>query len=622
MNTSLYELLSRTVSKEQIRRNTEELHRLEGNESNSNFRKSTDFALKMMKEAGFEQTGRIALPADGKTTYFDCIMPPAWDCTGRTFIRLDDDSLTEEERLIADSDKDPFNAGVWGAPTPEGGIDCEIVDFRKTGADAEAVHGKLVLLDGYSQYQYRFVAENGGVGVIISDSAGGEEYPDHCRWCNGIGFTGWYHTAEDRRIPIFSITPRRAAFLRSLLAKGKVTAHAEARTRIYEGEFYTLTGIIPGSSKEEITMVAHMYEPFLPDDSAGGAVICEICRSLKSLIDQGKLPPLKKTLRIVLSMERYGFSQYYLDRERNARTLIVFSFDSCCHFPGGKDLPRLKIRQSSIIRPSFMDWYLPEFFRTRLPEVTFLLERGNLSDDTFCSDDWIGIPSLWTHSANMRYHHNAGPMFMDADWDLAYDVARGMGTLIGTLATADAAEFKQIAAETAEIAKTELAERFTAVRYAHKKGGLNCREAADKIRFLAEKASERLLSINRFAPNAVQPGELEFLTELADTALTGIRKTSGEPELYGAMAKAAKLVVTRLEPGVLMSMAKVPHRERKFCPIELLLYILLDGKRSLYDAMKIYEYEMDVTFSEKDYQKQIDMLRYLEKYGYVQISER
>ena len=33
----------------------------------------------------------------------------------------------------------------------------------------------------------------------------------------------------------------------------------------------------------------------------------------------------------------------------------------------------------------------------------------------------------------------------------------------------------------------ELAERFTAVRYAHKKGGLNCREAADKIRFLAGK---------------------------------------------------------------------------------------------------------------------------------------
>ena len=116
--------------------------------------------------------------------------------------------------------------------------------------------------------------------------------------------------------------------------------------------------------------------------------------------------------------------------------------------------------------------------------------------------------------------------------------------------------------------------------------------------------------------------ELEFLAELADTALTGIRKTSGEPELYGAMAQAAKLVVTRLVPGALMSMAKVPHAERRRSTIDLLLYILLDGKRSLYDAMKLYEYEMDVTFSDNDYQKQIDMLRYLEKYGYVQIRER
>ena len=87
------------------------------------------------------------------------------------------------------------------------------------------------------------------------------------------------------------------------------------------------------------------------------------------------------------------------------------------------------------------------------------------------------------------------------------------------------------------------------------------------------------------------------------------------------MAEAAGLIATRLEPGVLMSMAKVPHRQRRNCSIELLLYILLDGKRSLYDAMKLYEYEMDLVFSDQDYQKRIDDLRYLEQYGYVRIRE-
>ena len=622
MNDKLFELLSRTVSKSEIQKHAQEQNRLEGNESNSNFKASTDYLLDVMRESGFEQVERITLPADGKTTYFDCVMPQAWDGFGRSFIRLEDKNMTMEERMIADSDKDQFNAGIWGAPTPDGGITCEVTDYRITGPDAAALRGKLVLMDGYSQKQYRFISESGAAGVIISDSRGGEEFPDYCRWCNGIAFTGWYHTAEDKRIPIFSITPRRAEFLRKRLAQGPLTAHAEARSRIYDGEVYTLTGIIPGSSPEEITMVAHMYEPFLPDDSTGSAVICEICRSLKSLIGQGKLPPLKKTLRIVLSMERYGFSQYFLDRERNSRTLTVFSFDSCCHFPGGKDQPKLKLRQSSIIQPSFLDYCLPDLIRTKMPELTFRLERGNLSDDTFCSDDWIAIPSLWPHSANMRYHHNSGPAFMAADWDQAVDVARAMGTLIGTLATADAGSFRKIAEKALELAKADLAERIAVVKYDLKTGRLeDKRDAVEKIRFLASKAAERLNSINRYCPGTVAPDDLKPLAALADQAVAAIPPVSGEPEIYGAKAKAARLVVTRLVPGTLMSMAKVPYAERRRPAIDDLLYILLDGKRSLYEAMKIYEYENDMAYSDAQFANVIDSLRYLEKYGYVSIRE-
>jgi len=369
-------------------------------------------------------------------------------------------------------------------------------------------------------------------------------------------------------------------------------------------------------------MVAHMYEPFLPDDSAGSAVICEIGRCLKALIGQGKLPPLKKTLRVVFSMERYGFSQYFLDRERNSRTLTVFSFDSCCHFPGGKDQPRLKLRLSSIIQPSFLDFCLPDLIRTKLPELTFRLERGNLSDDTFCSDDWIGIPSLWPHSANMRYHHNFGPAFMAADWDQAVDIVRAMGTVIGTLATADAASFRKIAEKSLELAKADLAERIAVVKYELKTGRLDDkREAVEKIRFHAKKAAERMNSINRYCPGTVAPDDLKPLTAMADQAVAAIPPVSGEPEIYGPKAQAARLVVTRLVPGTLMSMAKVPYAERRRIAIEDLLYILLDGKRSLYEAMKMYEYENDMAYSDAQFANVIDSLRYLEKYGYVSIRK-
>ena len=622
MNEKIFSLLNKTVSAERIQKNTEELHRLEGNESYDNLIASTDFALRMMKESGFEKVERIPLPADGKTAYFDCIMPMAWKTTGRSFLRLEDGSIPEEERMIADSDKDPFNAGIWGAPTPEEGITCPVVDCPPAGGKPEEVAGKLVLLDARTLGCYKVVVKNGCAGVIISDSKGGEEFPDFCRWSNGLSYTGWYHTAEDRRVPVFSITPRRAAFLRERLARGPLKAYAVARTSICEGEIYTLTGVIPGASDEEITMVAHMYEPFLPDDSAGAAVICELARSLKELAAKGELPGLKKTLRIVLSMERYGFSQYYLDTERNKRTLTVYSFDSCCHLAGGKDEPRLKLRLSTIVQPSYMSLLMPELYRKFVPETTFILERGNLSDDTFCADDFIGIPTLWTHSGNHRYHHNSGPMFMAADWELAKKVACIMGTAVGGMATGDGKYFRSAAEEVIELGKKEIAERAAEARYQLKMHRLDKREATEKIRFLANKAAAELESVNRFAPGTVTQADKDLLIAAGEKELAGIPPVQGEPELHDFMAKAAKLVPRRLVPGTLMSMVRVPHAERRKPRMEDLLYILLDGKRTLYEAMKLYEYEMDTHFDDDAYGARIEALRFLEKYGYVALEER
>jgi hypothetical protein len=88
------------------------------------------------------------------------------------------------------------------------------------------------------------------------------------------------------------------------------------------------------------------------------------------------------------------------------------------------------------------------------------------------------------------------------------------------------------------------------------------------------------------------------------------------------MAKAAKLIPSRIVPGTLMSMARVPHAERYKPRMEDLIYILLDGKRSLYEAMKLYEYEMDTHFDDDAYGVRIESLRYLEKYGYVELKER
>jgi len=621
MKDKLFALLHQTVSKERIKRHAEEIHRLEGDESFCNYKKSTDYCLELLKDAGFEQVERISLPADGKTVYYDCIMPQAWDTAGRSFLRIEDESLTMEERMIADTEKDPFNIGVWSAPTPEGGIDCEIVDIRITGNDPEAVRGKLVLLDGFTQDQYKFAALSGSAGVIVSDSEVGEEYPDHCCWCNGIGYTGWYLTAEDKRIPVFSVTPRRCAFLRNLLMQKKVTAHAEAKCRIYDGEVYTVTGIIPGESKEEITMIAHLYEPFLPDDAAGGAIIAEIGRSMKSLVSQKILPSFKKTLRVVLSMERYGYAQYYLNKQRNQRTLIVFSFDSCCHI-SGRNLSPIKINRSSMFNPTFLDLYLPFLMHKFLPKRRVCTVSGTLSDDTFCSDDFIGIPSLWLHNGIPRYHHNFSPAFMYADWDLAYDIAAVMGVLLAQLATGNQKEFRNIRRKCGEIALETMKNKCAIIRNELEEGKISCFDAAGKVKHHKKQLLKQLSSISQYDSGKVSQETIKGINALTRSAIKSFCVPKEGRILSGIQAAADRIVVKRIVPGTLLSMARIPQPERHNVEIPDVLYILFDGKRSVFEAVKQYEYEKNTVFSAEQFRTTVDELEYLKKYGYIKIETR
>ena len=621
----LFSLFSNEISKERIRQHAIEFNRLEGNISYSNFTASTDYCMKVLEESGVEQISRIALPSDGKTAYLDCIMPQAWDTIGRSCLRLEDPNMTESEQIIADTDEDPFVAGIWSAPTPPEGINCEIVDYRTLAPERLEVKDKLVLMDGYSQTQYKAVSDGGAAGVIISNSTIGEQYPDHVRWCNGIGFTGWYHTREDRRIVVFLLTPRRAEFLRQRLAKGKLTAHAVMNTRIYDGEIFTVTGVIPGKSKKEIVLLAHLYEPFLPDDAAGPMIIAEICSALKSLIASGKLPSLQKTIRVVFSMERYGFSQYFADRKRNRRSLAVFSFDSVCHINENESYPHVKFRRTSDAVPSFVDFLFREALAEKTPHLQVMEEVGNLSDDTFCSEPLIGIPSVWLHSEDIKSHHNTGPAFMNADWNLAVDMAMIYGGCIGLLALNRADDFKKLAGRYFRLAVDELKQKIRETKVELKVGAISPRKAAAKILFNTDIQAGRMRSFNRFSQNAVKQSDItRRITEPGYRAAANI-KLPACYDLSTAIVRCANIVVKRLVPGTIMSLAGIPHSERKSlcCSISLnLLFSFLDGKRTLAEALDCCEFSTGQVISNGDAGKIYAYFRYLERYGYVKITDK
>ncbi|MBO4303369.1 MAG: hypothetical protein J6A21_02155 [Lentisphaeria bacterium] len=625
MIENLYEEIAKRVRIERLRERTLAIHALEGNCSYSNFKASTDYAKKCMEESGFVQVEKRALKSDGKNTYFDCIMPNAWDMKGRAYVRILDDSLSEKEQYIADSDVDPFNSGVWGCGTPEGGLFSEILDDRniaKEDPEGKTIAGKVILMDGYSIARYKYLVLHKAGAVIISDSKCADDYPQYCRWSNAIAFTGWYHTAEDPRIPVFNISPEKAAFLRKRLALGKVKCQAYSDAKISDGEIYTVSGLIPGKEEGEITFFAHMYEPFIPDDAAGGMIIMELCQAVKEASEAGVIPPLQKSLRIVLSMERYGYYEYFTDKERVKKILTVMSFDSACHF-SGKGQPRLKLRESSILAPSFTDVIVEDLFRRYMKEDYITTERNTLSDDTFCSDGDMRIPSMWVHSSNPRCHHNAGPGFMDADWDLAEKVAQIMGTFVGLLAVTTKEEARTLADRIRTEIVKNLEEKITGTLYKIRTGAILLPAGVEKIRFHAALAARQYLSFNRYFPGLVGEREAEIFTDLGEVAARALPLPEGEIPLHGLEKEAQKLVVKRLVPGTLMSLAKVPAGERRSSSvIPDLLYMLFDGKRSLLEAMHLYEFEMEKSFSDADIARFTDYLEFLEKYGYVSLTKK
>ncbi len=571
------------------------LNRFEKNASYSEFEASTRYCMNELEKAGFSDIERLVHEADGKTSAFDNIMPQAWDLTGRSFLQIIGGDM------LADTAEDPIAATIWSAPTPEGGVTCEIIDYSSIDSDNPDVRGKWVFLASEGEFGevYRQLAEAGAAGIAATSYRAIGTAPDKSFWYNGQGYTGWYHAAGEMLLPFFSLSPIRGIKLAEELRKGKVIVHAEMNTRIYDGKIYTVTARIPGESQEEIALFAHMYEPFPVDDAIGVATACELGRILKK-----RGVPLRKSLRVVFSMELYGYSAFLADPERRKNILTALNLDSFARF---QRQPKLLLRLTPQSNPFFTDWFLVDFLRKELPDIPLVEQWGSLSDDTFAGDPAIGIPTNWLFSVSSAEYHHSSAIFFQPDWELAAKVlpvlAGALETLLSATALPDYSarvcqEF-QIHAE--ETLRDDSLPPFTRKIY---------------LRAFFNLAFGRLRSVIRFgfAPQSTE--KLENIFELYSA------KIETETQNFTpAECCAASMIVTRLTAYAPMSLAQVPLSERRSCWLDSFkpLFALCDGHRNLLECIRMLDAESGKKTSPEDILFIIDTLRYLEKYEYVKL---
>ena len=595
---TIFDQLGAHYNAERFERITRKIYELEKRICHDDFDASTAYVAEELRNAGFVDVERIEHPADGVSCVNDSVMPEAWNLDGRAYLKVVS-PWQDDERIIADTDEVPYAALTWSGATPDCGCTGELIEYDPE--NISSVAGKWVLYNGLPTGRINQpLLKAGALGIVATDFEQGWHNPDSTRWMNGQGTWGWYPLKGEKRLPIFAITARRALALKNELKAGhKVVLEGLLKARISDGVIYTVTGVIPGESKEEYGLLAHMYEPFLSDDCSGVAAGIEIGRMIKEAGFK-----LKKSLRVVFSFEHYGFVFYLAKHKHNLRAAMNMDMLATTMY---RDLGiPLEWRMSTLGTPFFGDMLMLEILKKITPQMRIDCVAGNLSDDTIGGESSYNVPTNWLFVNNdpSPLHHSSAPIFADVDWVLAEKVSKMVATFAVFLLSAEKSDYMQL--------------KPALVSWAHEKASDYANDTAYQRKVRCDFAEGQLASVNAWMPEVFTQDEIR-------EAFADIRLPNDElPVVTENEKTASRMFVTRIEPGTPWSLNKIPYAERDYCNgrINKVYYTLLDGSRSLLEAVRMTDAISNSKTSDASLKCVINFMNYLERYGYVKIENK
>jgi hypothetical protein len=307
----LHEALSGELAKEHVIQITRH-HRIQGSRG---YRDAANYVLGQLRGYGYGEDGAWieSFPSDGKIVYQTWQSPSGWDIE------------SGELRMV-----EPYDERIVGYPeiamsvitySNPGDVTAELVWVGAGTSDADYegkdVAGKYVLATGYGGEVHRHaVIEHGAAAVVCYlDDYRADEYPDM------LQYTGmWPRSDELDRVTFgFNITNRMGERLRSLLASGRrVVLRGTVRGIGLEPYFMDIpVAHIEGSEKagEALVFVAHLDHPkeSANDNASGSGALLDIAATLKTLIDDGRLPRPRRSLLFLWVPEWHG-TMAYIDK--------------------------------------------------------------------------------------------------------------------------------------------------------------------------------------------------------------------------------------------------------------------------------------------------------------------
>lgn len=389
-------------------------------------RAASQFLCERHSQNGLE-TEVIAYPADDRTEFVDGRRNPLeWVPRSAALWMVGD-----EDELLCRYEEEPLCLVSNSTGTPKDGTVAPVVIVDRANEEGAYegvdVEGRIVLTDLSPMVVGQLARKHGAVG-LVSDSVcppwladhppmrRGADVPDLTMWSILNGHR------QERGLWGFSLTPRQGARLRQRLREsaGMLQLRAEVDAEMVEGHSEMVSALLPGTdlADQEIWVLSHSSEPGALDNASGCCLGVELGRAIKVLVESGRLPPLRRSIRFLSGVEVEGFLPYlHQRREELGKVVAGLCLDSV-----GMDFRQsggsLELMTTPDENPSFADGLLDHLFRmvAEQPNERFGADSYDLfawsrapfwGNDGFVSEGYFDIPTPQMSCWPDKFYHSS-----------------------------------------------------------------------------------------------------------------------------------------------------------------------------------------------------------------------
>jgi aminopeptidase YwaD len=432
------------------------------------FHEAAIYVQEQLKKIGLSKVAIEQFPADGKTKYW------AYDAIISWRVSQAEIRMVEPENLILGR----FNELPMSLATHSNSADvtAEVIDIGDGSKDEDYsgknITGKIALVSGGARSAHIKSVEHGALGSIHHPPWNrAAEYPDLVQY-NGI----WPDQKSRDKVTFgFSISDRQYQMIKKYLDSGKVVkVYCKTDATLYDGYLDIVNAEFTGTEKpeEEIILQGHLCHPKTStnDNASGSGVLIEIARAIKTLVDSGKIPAPKRTIRFLWVPEINGTYAWMHGHKGSLKNILAtINLDMVGEHPVTVGGP-LNLTCAPDSTPSYINSLLIEMLKDVADEPRGISIEGwpyglnyrvlgysGGSDHVCFADQAFGIPSVMFGNTD-QFHHTSFDDASRVDSTKLKRVGVVSGGAALTIANANEGTSIELAAQTYSYANKRITE--------------------------------------------------------------------------------------------------------------------------------------------------------------------